>query len=318
MSDYAVSLNDVRLAARRLADVVHKTPTMTCRTLDRIAGAALFLKCEHFQRVGAFKFRGAFNFVTQLSDEEAGRGVVTHSSGNHAQALALSAGLRGIDARIVMPTHVVPAKRRAVEGYGAQIIDCEPKLEAREATAQRVVEETGGIFVHPYDHPRIIAGQGTVALEIFEQVGPLDAIIAPVGGGGLLSGVAMAATEVIPGIRVFGAEPEGADDAARSLAAGELVPQLAPRTIADGLRTGLGEWTWPIIRDRVEGIITVSEEEIVRAMRLTWERAKLLIEPSAAVAVAAALSPKFRLFGSVNRLGIVLSGGNVDLDDLPW
>jgi threonine dehydratase len=268
--------------------------------------------------VGAFKFRGACNAVIKLPDELAARGVVTHSSGNHAQAVALAARMRGIDAHIVMPSNALAVKRRAVEGYGGRVIACEPTLHARETTAEAVIAETGATFIHPYDHPDIIAGQGTSALELLDQVPQLDAIVAPVGGGGLLSGICVAAKGLNPAIRIFAAEPLGADDAARSIAAGKLIPQTGPDTIADGLLTSLGELTWPIIRDHVERVITVSEEQIVAAMQLAWERAKLLIEPSAAVAVAAVLSEEFQAVEGVDRVGVVLSGGNTDLDNLPW
>jgi threonine dehydratase/serine racemase len=242
---------------------------------------------------------------------------VTHSSGNHAQALALAAKLHGIPAHVVMPRNATPVKRRAVEGYGGRVIECEPTLPAREATAAAVLAETGGTMIPPYNHPDVIAGQGTVALELLEQVSQLDAIVAPVGGGGLVSGICVAAKELQPTLRVFAAEPKGADDAARSKAAGTLIPQTAPRTIADGLLTSLGDLTWPILRDQVERVVTVGEEEIVTAMRLAWERAKLLIEPSAAVAVAAVLSAEFRALASIQRVGVVLSGGNANLDHLP-
>jgi threonine dehydratase/serine racemase len=278
----------------------------------------LFFKCENLQKAGAFKFRGASNAVLKLSAEVAVRGVVTHSSGNHAQALALAAKLRGIPAHIVMPRTAAAVKRRAVLEYGARVIDCEPNLSARESTAAAVLAETGGTLIHPYNNADIIAGQGTVALELCEQVPGLDAVVAPVGGGGLVAGICAALRELAPAMRIFAAEPKGADDASRSKAAGTLIPQTSPNTIADGLLTSLGELTWPLVRDRVERVITVSEEEIVDAMRLMWERAKLLIEPSSAVAVAVVLSEEFRKLPGLGRVGIVLSGGNADLDRLPW
>ena len=318
MTTYAADLNDVRAAAERIAGLAHRTPVATCATIDRLAGRQVFFKCEHLQKVGAFKFRGACNAVIKLSDEAAARGVATHSSGNHAQAVALAARMRGVAAHIVMPSDALAVKRRAVEGYGGRVIECEPTLAARDATAEAVIAETGATFIHPYDHPDIIAGQGTSALELLDQVPKLDAIVVPVGGGGLISGTCVAAKGIDPGIRIFAAEPLGADDAARSKAAGKLIPQTGPDTIADGLLTSLGELTWPIIRDHVERVVTVSEEEIVAAMRLAWERAKLLIEPSAAVAVAAVLSDTFRAIEGIDRVGVVLSGGNVDLDRLPW
>ena len=314
---YAADLNTVRDAAARIAPHAHRTPVMTCRTLDTLAGRSLYFKCEHLQKVGAFKFRGACNAVMKLDDQTAARGVVTHSSGNHAQALALAARIRGITAHVVMPTTASPVKRRAVLDYGARVVDCEPTLIARESTAQAVLQETGGTLIPPYDHADVIAGQGTAALELLEEVPDLEMIVAPVGGGGLISGACVTAQGVDRAIRVIAAEPAGADDAARSKAAGRLIPQTGPKTIADGLLTSLGELTWPYVRDVVERVITVSEEEIVAAMRLAWERAKLLIEPSAAVPLAAVLSGEFAELGDVRRVGVILSGGNVDWDRLP-
>lgn len=314
----APTFDDVRDAARRIAPWAHRTPVMTCATIDAAGGRRFFFKCEHLQKVGAFKFRGACNAVMKLPEEVARRGVVTHSSGNHAQALALAAGLRGIRATIVMPSNAAAVKRRAVEDYGARVVECEPTLAARESTAARVLEETGATLVPPYDHPDIIAGQGTAAMELLAQVPDLDAVVAPVGGGGLVSGTCLAASGSRLHVRVFAAEPKGADDAARSKAAGRLLPQTDPRTIADGLRTSLGALTWPFVRDQVEAVVTVDEDEIARAMRLAWERAKLLIEPTSAVAVAAVLSREFRALEGLDRVGVVLSGGNVDLGALPW
>ncbi len=312
----APTLDDVREAAARIRPHAHRTPTLTCGSLDRRAGATIFLKCENFQKVGAFKFRGACNAVFSLSDAEAARGVATHSSGNHAQALALAARLRGIPARVVMPSTAPAVKKAAVAGYGATITLCEPTLEAREATLAQVVRETGACLIHPYDDDRIIAGQGTAALELLEDHPDLDVVIAPVGGGGLLSGTAIAATALSPRIRVLAGEPEAADDAFRSLQAGRILPAGNPCTVADGLRTSLGQRTFPIIRDRVERIVTVSEAGIVEAMRYLWERAKILVEASSAVPVAALLGGKVDLAGL--RIGVILSGGNVDLDALPW
>ena len=318
MTRYAADLEAVREAQRRIAPYAHRTPVMTCAALDRLFGGELFFKCENLQKVGAFKFRGACNAVMRLPEEVARRGVVTHSSGNHAQALALAASIRGLEAHVVMPENAPGVKRRAVEGYGARVYPCAPTLEARETLAARVIEETGATLIPPYDHPDIIAGQGTMALELLEQVEDLDAIVAPIGGGGMISGISIAAKGVDPSVRVFAAEPAGADDAARSMAAGRLIPQTAPHTIADGLLTSLGEWTWPIIRDHVERVITVADQQIITAMRLVWERMKTIIEPSAAVAVAAVLSDEFRSQEGIARVGVVFSGGNVDLDRLPW
>jgi len=318
MTNYAADLQNVRAAAQRIAGRAHRTPVATCATIDRLTGRRVFFKCEHLQKVGAFKFRGACNAVMKLPEELAARGVVTHSSGNHAQAVALAARMRGIEAHIVMPSNALAVKRRAVEEYGGQVVECEPTLEARETTAAAVIAETGATFIHPYDHPDIIAGQGTISLELIEQVPGLNAIVAPIGGGGLISGICVAAKGLNPAIRVLAAEPLGADDAARSMAAGKLILQTEPNTIADGLLTSMGDLTWPIVRDHVERVITVGEDEIVTAMRLAWERAKLLIEPSAAAAVAAVLSEAFREIAEIDRVAVVLSGGNTDLDNLPW
>jgi len=312
----ALALRD---AAVRIARLAHRTPVATCTTLDRMAGLELFFKCEQFQKSGAFKFRGACNAVFKLPAELAARGVVTHSSGNHAGAIALAARLRGVSAHVVMPTTVAAAKRRAVTEYGARIIECEPTQESRETTAAAAVRECGGTLIPPYDHPDVISGQGTAALELIEQVPGLDAIVVPVGGGGLVSGVCIAAQTTSPRVRVFAAEPKLADDAARSKAAQRLILHTEPaRTIADGLLTSLGTLTWPMVRDCVEAVIVVTEEEIVQAMRLLWERAKLLVEASSAVAFAAVLSDEFRTLHGLRRVGIVLSGGNVDLDRLPF
>lgn len=322
MNDSEVTFENVQRAATTIAGVAHRTPVMTCSAIDKLAGRRLFFKCENFQKVGAFKFRGAFNAVSQLTDEAAANGVVTHSSGNHAQALALAAKMRGVPAYIVMPSTAPGVKKAAVEGYGAEVIVCEPTLAARESTADEVQARTGATFIHPYDNDDVIAGQGTAMLELFEQVAELgaslDAVITPVGGGGLLSGTCLAARGLDSSIRIFAGEPAGADDAARSFAAGELIPQTGPNTIADGLLTSLGQRNWSIIQQHVEQIVTVSDDEIVAAMRLLWERAKLLVEPSSAVVLAAILSDQFEAASDVESVGVVLSGGNVDLERLPW
>jgi threonine dehydratase len=306
----------IREAAARIAPHVHRTPVLTSRTLDGRFGASLFFKCENFQRVGAFKFRGAANAVFSLSDAEAARGVATHSSGNHAQALALAARLRGIPAHIVMPANSPAVKVEAVRGYGGRIVFCEPTQAAREKTLAAVVAETGAGFVHPYDDPRVIAGQATCALELLEQSGPLDAILVPIGGGGLASGTLLACGFTSPATSVYAVEPKGADDAFRSVRDGRIHPSTDPRTIADGLRTSLGALTFPIVKALVREIVTVEEDSIVSAMRLVWERMKLVIEPSAAVPLAALLEGAVDLKGK--RVGIILSGGNVDLASLPW
>lgn len=309
------SLVDVRRAARRISRWAHRTPVLTSSSLDRILDAELCFKCESFQKTGAFKFRGATNAVARLPREKLALGVATHSSGNHAAALALAARNLGTAAHIVMPRTAPEVKKRAVAGYGATITFCEPTLEDRERTLEVVVAQHGCTPIHPYDHRGVIAGQGTAALELLEKVEDLDTIVAPVGGGGLLSGTAIAATALRPGIRVLGAEPAAADDAQRSLAAGRILPSIEPRTVADGLLTSLGELTFPVIRDLAAGIVTVSEEAIIEAMRLVWERMKVVIEPSAAVPVAALLERRSEVPG--RRIGVILSGGNVDLDRLP-
>ena len=311
-----VTIDDIRRAAVRIAGHVHRTPVLTCAAVDRLAGASLFFKCENFQKVGAFKMRGATNAVLSLGDEEAARGVATHSSGNHAQALALAARQRGVPAFIVMPRTAPAVKRKAVEGYGAEIIPCEPTLQAREETLAAVTERTGAAFVHPYDDERIIAGQGTAALELLDEVGDLDLVMTPVGGGGLLAGTALAVKALSPATRVIAGEPAGADDAARSLAAGRIIPSVDPDTVADGLLTSLGERNFPVIRQHVEAIWTVADPTIIAAMRLVFERMKIVIEPSAAVCLAAVLDRPAAVAGL--RIGIILSGGNVDLDRLPW
>ena len=317
MSAYAANFEDIQAAHERIGDRVHRTPVLTSRTLDAMAGRSLFFKCENMQRVGAFKFRGATNAVLKLDDETASHGVCTHSSGNHAQALALAAKQRGIPAWIVMPTSAPDVKRKAVEGYGATVVPCEPTLEARETTCAKVIEDTGATLVHPYDNPDVIAGQGTAAKELVEEVGPLDALIVPVGGGGLMSGSCLSMSALCPEAKLVGAEPAGADDAARSLAAGALIPQLGPNTICDGLLTSLGDLTWPILRDHLTGIITVDDDQVVAAMRLIWERMKIFIEPSCATVLAVALSEAFNEIPG-DRVGMILTGGNVDLSRLPF
>lgn len=310
---YAADIESVRAAADRIRPFVHRTAILRSQAFDRMAGREVLFKCEPFQRVGAFKFRGACNAILRLVEAGAPRAVVTHSSGNHAQAVALAARMQGIDAHIVMPTTASPVKRAAVEGYGAVVHPCEPTLEAREATARQVIDRTGASFVPPYDHPDIIAGQGTAALELIEDGGPLDAIITPVGGGGLLSGTCITTRSITPETRIFAAEPTGADDAARSMAAGQLIPQTDPRTICDGLLTSLGTLTWPIIRDHVERIFTIDDPQVIDAMRLLMERLKIVVEPSAAIAASVVLDPAFGALDGLQRVGVILSGGNVDL-----
>lgn len=311
-----ITFTDIQKAARRISPYIHRTPVLTNESLNQRVGAGVYLKCENLQKVGAFKFRGACSAVFSLGEEQAARGVSTHSSGNHAQALALAAKLRGIPAYIVMPSNAPTVKKAAVAEYGGQITFCEPTLAAREAMLARVVEQTGSAAIHPYNDERVIAGQGTAALELLDDVPDLDVILAPVGGGGLISGTAIAATERKKDIRVIAGEPEMADDAYRSLQAGEILPSDNPRTIADGLLTSLGNLTFPIIQERVEQIVTVSEQGIVDSMKFIWERAKIVIEPSAAVAIAVLWERKIDLSG--RKVGVILSGGNVDLEKLPW
>ena len=314
--EIAVDLATVRAAHARIRPHVHRTPVLTSRSLDAAMGATLFFKCENLQKVGAFKARGACNAVFSLDDAEARRGVVTHSSGNHGAAVAWAAARRGIPAWVVMPDNSAEVKKAAVQGLGAAVRYCAPTLAARDTTCAAVQAETGALLIHPFDDWRVIAGQGTAALELLEEIPDLDAILTPVGGGGLLSGTAIAARAIKPSIAVYGAEPAGADDAWRSLQSGHIVPQTDPRTIADGLRSSLGVKTFAVLSKLVDAIGTTSEPAIVQAMRLAWEKLKLIIEPSSAVPLAALLERKLPVAG--RRVGIVISGGNVDLDRLPW
>lgn len=310
------TLSDIQQARERIKPYAHRTPVLTNESLNQQVDAQVYLKCENLQKVGAFKFRGACNAVYSLTDEEAVHGVVTHSSGNHAQALALAAKMRGIPAYIVMPSNAPQVKKDAVAGYGGQITFCEPTLAARESTMEGIRQKTGATVVHPYDNEKVIAGQGTAALELLEDVPDLDVIITPVGGGGLLSGTSIAATGIKKGIRVIAGEPEKADDAFRSLQAGRIIPSENPKTIADGLLTSLGALTFPIIQQNVEQIVTVSEEGIIATMKFVWERAKIIIEPSSAVAIGVLWENKINLHGL--KVGVIISGGNVDLNKLPW
>ncbi len=307
---------DVEMAARRIAPFIHKTPVLTSATFNRITGGELFFKCENFQKVGAFKFRGACNAISRLSSADGKKGIVTHSSGNHAQAVALAANLHGYKAVIVMPENAPKVKVNAVRGYGADIVFCEPTIDAREETAQAVIAKTGATFIHPYNHPDVIAGQGTSAMELLHDHPDLDMIIAPVGGGGLISGTAITAKFTKPEMKVFAAEPELADDAYRSIHSGKIEPVLRTDTVADGLRTSLGSLTFRIIQKHVDDIVTVPETSIIRDMRAVWERMKILIEPSCAVPLSAIIDGKIDVKGK--KAGIILTGGNVDLDHLPW
>ncbi len=311
-----VTFNDVAAAVRRVAPHVHRTPVLRSRRLNDILGADIFLKCENLQRIGAFKARGAHNAVLSLEGEQAARGVVTHSSGNHAAALSLAAATRGIRADIVMPENAPRAKVESVRRLGGQITMCEPTIAAREAAAAGIVASTGGTLVHPYDDPHVIAGQGTAAVEFLDECPDLDAITAPVGGGGLMAGTAIAARHICPPIRIVATEPEQADDAWRSWSSGSWTAGDPPNTVADGLRTTIGHNGLPILRALLDDFATVSEASIVEAMRLVWETTKLVIEPSSAVPVAALLERKGGMQGK--RVGVILTGGNVDLDKLPW
>jgi threonine dehydratase len=310
------TIKEIREASERIEPFIHRTPVLTSSTLNRMCEADIFFKCENFQKVGAFKIRGATNAVFALGDEEASKGVATHSSGNHAAALALAARWRRIQAYVVMPDNAPPVKKRAVADYGAEIFFCKPTLEARESDLANVIERTGATVVHPYNDYRVISGQGTAALELCQKIPDLDIVMTPVGGGGLLSGTAIAVRAISPKTHIIAAEPERADDAYRSFHAGQIIPVDNPDTIADGLLTSLGDLTFPIIKRFVKEIVTVSEEEIVMAMRTMWERMKIVIEPSAAVPVAVLMSKRIRVAGK--RIGVILSGGNVDLGNLPW
>ena len=306
----------VQNAQRRIAPHVQQTPVFTCSYLDELSGARLFFKCENLQKVGAFKARGACNAVFALDDDAAGRGVLTHSSGNHGQALCYAAARRGIPATVVMPKNAPAPKKAAVLGYGGKVVECEPTSTAREATARQIQEESGATFIHPYNDPDVIAGQGTCAMELLDQADNLDVLIAPVGGGGLISGTCIATRALAPNALIYAAEPSGADDACRSLEAGRIIPQDNPQTIADGLRTGLGDITWHFVSRDLEAIVLAGEKEIISAMGLIWERMKLVVEPSAAVPLAAILSNPGSFHG--RRVGLILSGGNVDLTALPF
>ena len=310
-----VDAADVYAAAERIRPFIHRTPVLTSRRLDEMSEARLFFKCENFQVGGAFKARGAFNAVLSLSGQVAAQGVATHSSGNHGAALALAARARGIPAWVVVPRDASGFKRRAIERYGAQVVECEPGLRNREERLVRLLEECGATVVHPYDDARVIAGQGTVACELLEQAGALDVLLAPVGGGGLLSGCALVAHDSRPGMRVVAAEPAGADDCWRSMDTGTRVRLEQVDTNADGLRASIGELNWAVISRLVDEVVRVEEAEIFAAMRLAWETLKIVIEPSSAVPLAALLSGRMAMPGA--RIGVVLSGGNVDLDSLP-
>ena len=311
-----LDLDSIRAAHERIRPYIHRTPVLTSERLNEVAGASLFFKCENFQKIGAFKARGATNAVFALDDAIARRGVATHSSGNHGAAVARAAKLRGIPAHIVMPSNSAKVKIRAVESYGAHIVFCEPTEKAREATCAEAIKETGATLIHSFENENVVAGQGTAAVELLEDVSDLDLVMCPIGGGGLLSGTAVAAKSMRPKIKVIAVEPANADDAAQSFRAGRRIVTEKKFTIADGLRTNIGEPNFAIIQRYVDDIVTVNEEAIVSAMRTVWETMKIIIEPSAAVPYAAILEPVIDVDGK--RVGIILTGGNVDLDALPW
>ena len=312
----ALSADSVRQAAQRIARHAHRTPVLRARGIDALAKASLAFKCENFQRAGAFKFRGACNAVWALSDEIARRGVVTHSSGNHGAALALAATTRGIPAHVVVPEDAIASKVAAIRAFGATLHFCAPTLAARDAAAERIRAESGATLVHPFTHPHVIAGQGTATLELLEEAGPIDALITPVGGGGLISGSSIAAHSLLPDLPIFAAEPEGAADAYESLRSGERVTDIVPRTICDGLRAAIGPIDFDLMRAHRVTVLPVSDTETIAAMRLIWERMKIIVEPSSATVLAAVLRYPEHFAG--RRVGLVLTGGNVELDHLPW
>jgi len=313
---YIPTLADMTAAEERIRPYIHRTPVLTSSFINSLAGAELLFKCENFQKAGAFKARGASNAVFGLSDEQAARGVATHSSGNHGTCLSYAAGRRGIPCTVVMPRTAPQAKKDAVRGYGGKVVECEPSTSSREAVFAEVVAETGAEFVHPYNDPRVIAGQATCSKELIEQVDGLDAVIAPIGGGGMVSGTCLTLSNLAPHIRVYAAEPEQADDAYRSFKAGYIIGDDAPNTVADGLKVPLKDLTWHFVKNHVTDILTASEEEIVDAMKLIWKRMKIVMEPSSAVPLATILKNKHVFAGK--RVGIIITGGNVDLDKLPW
>jgi threonine dehydratase len=310
------TFDDVLSAHERIKPYIHKTPVLTSRYLNELTGAKLFFKCENFQKAGAFKVRGACNAVFGLSEEKAALGVATHSSGNHALSLSYAAGRRGIPVTVVMPHTAPQAKKDAVRGYGGKIIECEPSTSSREAVFAEVVAASGADFVHPYNDPRVIAGQATCSLELLDQVPDLDMVIAPIGGGGMVSGTCLTLSNLAPEVKIYAAEPLNADDAARSLKAGRIIADDAPNTIADGLKVPLKELTWHFVSHFVSDIFTATEEEIIDAMKLTWKRMKIVIEPSCAVPLATIL--KYPEVFRGKRVGVIITGGNVDLDTLPW
>lgn len=313
---YIPTLEDMHIARERIKPYVHRTPVLTSRMLDEMTGASLFFKCENLQKAGAFKARGATNAVFSLTDEQAARGVATHSSGNHGTCLSYAAGQRGIPCTVVMPRTAPQAKKDAVRGYGAKVVECEPSTSSREAVFAKVVGETGAEFVHPYNDHRVIAGQATCSAELIEKVMGLDAVVAPIGGGGMISGTCLTLSSLAPRVKIYAAEPEQADDAYRSFKAGHIIADDAPETIADGLKVPLKELTWHFVQRHVADILTASEQDIVDAMKLIWKRLKIVMEPSSAVPLATILKNPSLFAGK--RVGVIITGGNVDLDKLPW
>lgn len=313
---YVPTLEDMLAARERIASYVHRTPVLTSRMLDELTGAELFFKCENLQKAGAFKARGATNAVFGLSDEQARKGVATHSSGNHGTCLSYAAGQRGIPCTVVMPRTAPQAKKDAVLGYGGRVVECEPSTSSREAVFAEVVAQSGAEFVHPYNDHRVIAGQGTCSAEFIEQIDDLDAVIAPIGGGGMVSGTCLTLSNLAPHVKIYAAEPEQADDAYRSFKAGHIIADDAPETVADGLKVPLKELTWHFVQAHVADILTASEREIVDAMKLIWKRLKIVMEPSSAVPLATILKNPELFAGK--RVGVIVTGGNVDLDKLPW
>ena len=307
---------DMLAAHERIRPYIHRTPVLTSSYFNELTGAQLFFKCENFQKAGAFKARGASNAVFSLSDEQAAKGVATHSSGNHGLSLSYAAGRRGVPCKVVVPRTAPEAKKAAMRGYGAEVIECEPSTSSREAVFAEVVASSGAEFVHPYNDPRVIAGQGTCAKEMIEDMPDLDAVIAPIGGGGMVSGSCLTLSTIAPQVKIYAAEPEAADDAYQSFRKGEIVAYDAPVTIADGLKVPLKERTWHFVRNYVSDVLLASEQEIIDAMYLTWQRMKIVMEPSCAVPLAAILRNKDLFAGK--RVGVVVTGGNVDLDKLPW
>lgn len=310
------TLDDMLAARARIAPHIHRTPVLTSRMLNDLTGAELFFKCENLQKAGAFKARGASNAVFGLTDAQAARGVATHSSGNHGTCLSYAAGRRGIPCTVVMPRTAPQAKKDAVAGYGARVVECEPSTSSREAVFAEVLAETGAEFVHPYNDWRVIAGQATCSAELIEQVEGLDAVVAPIGGGGMVSGTCLTLSNLAPGVKIYAAEPEQADDAYRSFKAGHIIADDAPETVADGLKVPLKDLTWHFVKTHVSDILTASEDEIVEAMKLIWKRMKIVMEPSSAVPLATILKNPETFAGK--RVGVIVTGGNVDLDRLPW